>query len=263
MNKSAIMSVLSIVFLASNANAATFNLTFYTDYDGSSGHNGVLRNINTAPILGTGVLEVDDNAIAPNAFVKFGTDEILQFSASYVDQYGVALSYDLFTDPSSFEKRNFGVLFDEEGKFDRFDTPDYSLLYPGAAIYDDELDLSGTTLPGPSLSIVDDDNLGLAYLVNDVFRFNRQFKAGDLVAKSNFMDQEQIDIANAFTAKSSKKEVGGSFATGLIVASVFEDQTGDPTTPVSSVAAVPLPASLPMLLVGFAGLGWMRKRQRN
>ena len=109
----------------STAQAATYDLTYFFDGDGTPG-GGSIRNINDMPVHGTGTLEIRDEAIAPGGLVTFASGDILGFTSTFTDSFGVSVTYDYLSDPNNLATSEFGARFDENGVFERFDSPSSS-----------------------------------------------------------------------------------------------------------------------------------------
>lgn len=238
--KSAPAATLVLSLLATFADAATFDIKFF-DFTGPA------TNISEAALVTVGTMTINDSVIAPDAFVAFESGDITEFLVEYDDRDGLPLSFDYHSDVTSyFDESDFGALFDSNGDFARFDAP--SLTFSNSTILvDDENPNPGNGFFAAYLTIFDDDDLLLGYLLEDAQSVGGvDFFAGDIVDPSAFPGFAVAYFANAWNSTGAE-DITPQFS-GYIEVS-------------QSVAVVPLPPALPLLGIGaLTLLGVFRRR---
>lgn len=240
---------------AGAGHAATFDITLLQTST-TQGQPPIL-NVNDAPVLGGGSLTIADSAIAPNAFVAFGSGNITDFVISYVDNLGVTLSFEIPGDIIDVSGDNdAGVLFDTTGAIERFDIPQLFRASPGIELEDDEILPPGVFTENPVLAIQDFDDLNTSILLEDVTQFARDRMAGDFVNTDVFGDFMLQPIANTFRAESSQKE---NLASGFVLLAPATVTPPMPPAPNPVPAPIPVPASGLLFLGSLVALLGYRK----
>lgn len=234
--------------MAGGAQAATFGFSFLYDGDSTPG-GGTAATLSDLVEYGRGTVTVKDSAILPSGLATFASGDITAFNVKMTDNFGRALEWDLSDDGNNLDADQFGVRFDEAGNFERFDSPLFSKCSGCFFIFDDEYESPGRTTQGAGLMILDRD-LRFGYLTEDVFRFGRTFSEGTIVLLRDFEGAPVQPFSNIFTAENSESE---NWASGYILS----------TGLVPEIQPVPLPAGLPLLVAGLAGLGWFGTRGRS